>query len=47
MPKTSLDRGTLISATAICVTKCPFAVVSALFVLADADSRLFPDRACF
>ena len=43
--KWSLNRGTLVSATAIYQTKCPFAVLSALFLFFRTlpyDSRLFP-----
>ena len=44
--KCSLNRGTLVSTTAIYQTKCPFTVLRALFLFFQTlpyDSRLFPD----
>ena len=43
--KGSLNRGTLVSATAIYQTKCPFTILSALFLFFQTlpnDSKLFP-----
>ena len=43
--KRSLNRGTLVSETAINQTKCPFTVLSALFMFFQTlpyDSKLFP-----
>ena len=48
--KWSLNRGTLVSATAIYQTKCPFIVLSALFLFFRTlpyDSRLFPECIVF
>ena len=45
MPKMDFNRGTLVSATAIYQTRCPFTVLSALFLFFRTlpyDSRLFP-----
>ena len=44
--KWSLNRGTVVLATTIYQTKCPFTVLSALFLffwMLPYDSRLFPD----